>query len=331
MHRFLILALTFAALVSAQTLEDRTLRIQNAPTSADFTELSLSVLSASGTQALSTDADARQFTIRGTDAQLQAAQWVLTEMDRPASAAPPVTKRLTLDGKDEANIVTVFYLSPAISPQSFNELQTAIRTMTDIRYVGPAVQRRALALRGTTEQLDFTAWLLAQPGAQPASYVFPLRPDAKEEALIQRGLFDNQVRVFRYANAPTVQVFNEFQTLLRTISDIRRVYPYVEQRTIFLRATPDQVPLALWLTAQLDKKLPNESKSVSEAYSTADGDLVRIFQFPGATTQDAFRDRATALRTATGIRRFYPFESARTIAARGTPAQIAQLESLFQQ
>lgn len=330
MHRFLLLALTFAALVSAQALEERTLRTQNAATPTDFSELSLAVLTVSGAQALSSDA-ARQFTIRGTDTQLQAAEWVLAELDRAASAAPPVTKRITLDGKDEANIVSVFYLSPAISAQSFNELQTAIRTMTDIRYVGPAVQKRALALRGTAEQLDFAAWLLTQPGAEPASYVFPQRPDAKEEALIQRGLFDNQVRVFRYANAPTVQVFNEFQTLLRTISDIRRVYPYIEQRTVFVRATPDQMPLARWLTAQLDKKLPTESKSVSEAYTAADGDLVRIFHFDGAMTQAAFRDRATALRTTTGIRRFFPFESARTIAARGTPAQIAQLESLFQQ
>jgi hypothetical protein len=331
MHRLLLLVLALATLVSGQALQERTLRIQNAPTPADFTEISLSVISVSGTQAVSSDAEARQFSVRGTDTQLQAAQWALAELDRAASAAPPVTKRFTLDGKDEANVISVFYLSPSLSAQSFNELQTAIRTMTDLRYVGPAVQRHALGLRGTAEQLDFAAWLLAQPSAQPASYVFPQRGDAKEQARIERGEFDNQVRVFRYLHAPDVQRFNEFQTLVRTITDIRRVYPFIEQRTIFLRATPDQVPMAMWLSAQLDKDLPAATKSISPAYTTADGDLVRIFHFDGTTTQAAFRDRATALRTATGIRRFYPFESGRAIAARGTPAQIAQLESLFQQ
>ena len=323
MRRLHLLALTIASILSAQTTEDRTFLVRNAATEQEFNELALAALTVSTAKVKSNDFATRQLAVTGTVPQLQAAEWVLGELDRPASAAPPVSKRLSLEAKAPGDELGVFYLDPAASTQSVNELLTAVRTLSDIRYVGPYASKHAVALRGTPEQLDFAQWLLS-PTRETPTYTFPREADPRENPP------ENYVRVFG-ARAKDVQSFNEVQTLIRTITDTRRVYPNIGSRTIFLRGSEEQADLSLWLTAQLDKDLPLASKSSSPSYTMRNGDIVRVFHYNAAMTQADYKTQTTALRTATGIRRFYPYESARTIAARGTPAQMTQLETLFQQ
>ena len=320
--RRLFLALAAASLLSAQTAQ--TFVIRNAATEQEFNDLANAVLAVSSAKVTARNLETRELGVSGTAPQMRTAEWVLDELDRPASVTPPVAKRLTLETTEPENAVAIFYVDRATTPQGFNELQTALRTLTDVRYVGPSVVKRAIALRGSADQLDFAAWLLTQPDGQATAYTYPRVPDRREYP-------DNIARVFRYPRAIGVQGFNDFQTMVRTISDARRVYPYAEQRVLFLRDSSEAGDIALWLAAQLDRDLPSATKAMSPVYTMTNGDLIRLFHFDAAMTQQAFRDRATTLRTATGIRRVYPYESARTLAVRGTAAQLTQFESLFQQ
>jgi general secretion pathway protein D len=75
----------------------------------------------------------------------------------------------------------------------------------------------------------------------------------EESANKRRDYTDNVVKTFFVTNAATAQEFNEIQTAVRTITDIRRVYPYVAQKAIVVRGDADAVALAEKLIRDLDK------------------------------------------------------------------------------
>lgn len=75
-----------------------------------------------------------------------------------------------------------------------------------------------------------------------------------EESATKRRDFTDQVTKTLYVtNAASAQEFNEIQTAVRTITDIRRVYPYVAQKAIVVRGDLDAVNLAEKLVRDLDK------------------------------------------------------------------------------
>jgi len=139
------------------------------------------------------------------------------------------------------------------------------------------------------------------------------------------------VRVFRFTRAKDVQQFGEAQTMIRTITDTRRVYPYVSKRAIVLRGTEEQIDMTRWVLAQVDKELPFAAKATSGDYTTTTGDVVRMFYYSGGMPLPAFNETQTAMRLATGIRRVFPYASGRVIAARGTAAEIMQATALASQ
>ncbi len=75
----------------------------------------------------------------------------------------------------------------------------------------------------------------------------------EESANKRRDYTDNVVKTFFVTNAASAQEFNEIQTAVRTITDIRRVYPYVAQKAIVVRGDADAVALAEKLIRDLDK------------------------------------------------------------------------------
>lgn len=322
----LLSLIALVPLLSAQTPEEKTFRLQSAATNQDFQEVATAALVMSDlATAKSSDVVQREFSVSGAAEQIRAAEWVVRELDRPPSSTPlPASALYTFETKQRGNEDTmrVFYPAQISSTQDLNEVSTAIRTISDIRRVAVYVSYRAMVVRGTREQVDFVEWLLAE-----------LNRDSPQETFVypKTGDPDNQVRVFRYVRAPEVQTFNEVQTMIRTLTDTRRVYPYIGKRAIAMRGSVEQLDMAQWILAQLEKDLPLAQKTTSGNYATKSGDVVKMFYFTGATNQQAFLETGTAFRTATGIRRFYPFTPGRTLAARGTPAQIAQLAAFASQ
>jgi len=318
----IILPLAFAGLVFAQDSEDRTYRFRSATTEKDYQDLSTAVLTISGLKARAMDTATLELSVRGPLEQVRIADWVVQELDRPAaSTPPPPSNPYTLQTKEPENTIRVFYPSQITTDQSFNEVMTAVRTITDIRYVSPYTSHRAVVLRGTREQLKLAEWVLSELNrdSPQETYVFP---EGRSD--------ENQVRVFRYTRGD-VQQFNEVQTMIRTLTDTRRVYPYIGKRAIVLRGSEEQVDMTKWILAQLDKELPSAVKTSSGDYSLKGGDLMRMFYFSGTMPQKAFQDLQTNLRTATGIRRAFPFVSARTFAVRGTATEISQVAALAAQ
>ena len=148
----------------------------------------------------------------------------------------------------------------------------------------------------------------------------------EESANKRRDYTDNVVKTFFVTNAATAQEFNEIQTAVRTITDIRRVYPYVAQKAIVVRGDADAVALAEKLIRDLDKPKAEVVIDViiMEANSARTRDLAATIASAAGTTGlslgAAFNPRAAITKTATS--------TGTTAAAASTAVPFANLGRL---
>lgn len=89
------------------------------------------------------------------------------------------------------------------------------------------------------------------------TYWKPLTPTTifvtEESANKRRDFEDNVVKTFYVTNATTVQEFQEIQTAIRTLTDIRRMYPYNPLKALVVRGPADAVALTEKLIRDLDR------------------------------------------------------------------------------
>ncbi len=64
---------------------------------------------------------------------------------------------------------------------------------------------------------------------------------------------DEVMKVFYLTNATSVQEIQEIASAVRTVADIRRVFPYIAQKVLVVRGTTDQIALTEQLLRDLDK------------------------------------------------------------------------------
>jgi len=211
-----------------------------------------------------------------------------------------------------------FYLTHTATTQQFMEVVTGIRTITDIREISTDIDQKSVTLHATAAQIGMAEWLfneLDSPVAQPAmphEYRTP-------------GTSDDVVRVFYVITAPTVQDFQEAATLVRTISDIRRVFTYNGRNALMVRGTDAQIGLAEWLVKEL---VPDPPSSTHQYEMAGNDDVVRVLRLPHTATVQDFQKAATAIREATQIKRIFTYNTRRAMALRGTADQIAMAEKL---
>jgi hypothetical protein len=100
--------------------------------------------------------------VRGTAQQIGLANWLLAELDQPAHLSTPYT---TAEGRN--SVVRIFFLSPiptpVSSPSSDPKLQktaTDVRTAANMFHVFTYPPTRAIAMRGTADQIAAAAKML---------------------------------------------------------------------------------------------------------------------------------------------------------------------------
>jgi hypothetical protein len=214
-----------------------------------------------------------------------------------------------------------FYLTHTATVQQFLEVVTTIRTITDIREVSTDNDQKSVTVHATAPQIAMAEWLfneLDSPIAQPAvphEYRTP-------------GTSDDVVRVFYVITAPTVQDFQEVSTLVRTITDMRRVFTYNGRNALVARGTDAQIGLAEWLV----KELVPEPPSSSHQYEMAgNDDIVSVLRLPRTASVQDFQKAVTAIREATHIQRVFTYNTPKAFAVRGTADQIALAERMAAQ
>jgi hypothetical protein len=178
--------------------------------------------------------------IRGTNQQMSLAAWLVDQLNQPANTAAPAPHEYKLPGDDVAR---VFELTHPQTRQQLQEIVTLIRSIGDIQRLFLCNERRAVALRGTAEQVALAAWLVSeldkpvdgqartQDHSQPHEYRLPDSPD-------------NLVRVFYLDSSQSAQDRQKVATQVRAMSGIMRLFVYNALGALAARGTDTQVATA---------------------------------------------------------------------------------------
>jgi len=178
--------------------------------------------------------------VRGTNQQVSLAAWLVDQLNQPANVAAPAPHEYKLPGDDVAR---VFELTYPQTRQQLQEIVTLIRSIGDIQRLFLCNERRAVALRGTVEQVALAAWLVSeldkpvdsqartQDYSQPHEYRLPNSPD-------------NLVRVFYLDSSQSAQDRQKLATQVRVTSGIMRLFVYNALGALAARGTDTQVATA---------------------------------------------------------------------------------------
>ena len=202
--------------------------------------------------------------LRGTPAQVDAAEWLFRELDKPAGV--PNSGKHEYRAPGDADFVTrVFYLAHVKTPQGLQEMVNTIRTIADLPYMFPNTAQQAIALRATPAQAAMVEWLVnaldipqdGPPAAQrrpSVTYPYPEPPKLLSSGAKNPGWApgDTVARVFYLAHIETPQGMQELVNTIRTIADIPRLFPDSASKAVVSRGTASQDTLAEWLLSDLD-------------------------------------------------------------------------------
>jgi hypothetical protein len=304
----------------------RIFHLHHIETTQDLYEFATVVRTLSDLPDARIDEGQKTLSVRGTASQIAIAEFLFTELDRQ-TVPDSVTQEFRVPNNAD-DIVRLFFLHNTANVQDFQEVATTIRTIAEIRRVFTYTTPRALALRGTADQIAAAEFLVRELD-QPAA---AKRTDSRQYQMIDLANHgETAVRVFYLPYTSTIQQFQEAATLVRTISEIRRVFTYNAPKALIVRGTSDQVALTAWMVNELGWPYPG---AVSQTYKYPGNDrngenLVRVFHVINVPTVAAFQQLATQVRTTTQMRRVFTRSEPMALAVRGNEAQLTMVEQML--
>jgi hypothetical protein len=226
------------------------------------------------------------------------------------------------------DLVRVFFLQNVGIVQNLQEVATLIRSTAEIRRLFTYNTPMAIAVRGTPAQLDLAQWLVTELDR-------PLAPKPTTQPARQRlvaGSTEDVVRIFTVANADSIQSLQEIATLVRAMTEIRRVFTYNAPRNVVVRGNPEQIAMAGWLFHELDRPAQTPPGSDPHEYrGPQSNDILRVFYLAHAPTPQRLQEIATQVRTMAEIRRLFTYNQPRALAIRGTPDQLELADRLIKE
>jgi hypothetical protein len=216
--------------------------LTNTATIQDFQEVATTIRTVAEIRRVFTISTSRTLAVRGTADQIAAAAFIVHELDQPASAKRTDSREYRMIDTDwrPEPALRVFYLPYTSTVQQFQEVATLIRTIAETRRLFTYNASRAMIVRGNADQLALTDWMVHELGkpVDPATlaspqYTLPSDPHA-----------ENIVRVFYVKDVPTVQVFQQVATQIRTATGLRRVFTYNATMAMAVRGTAAQIATA---------------------------------------------------------------------------------------
>lgn len=306
----------------------RVFQLHHIQTEQDVQEFATMVRTIADLPQLTVDTAQKSMSLRGTAPQIAIAEFLFTDLDRESVPDAMTHEFRVPDGADD--VVHVFFAPHTATIQQFQEIATTIRTITEIRRVFTYNAPRALAVRGTADQIAAATFLIHELD-QPS--------DAKRADSYQYKMVDTanhgetQVRVFYLPYAATIQDFQEVATTIRTIGEVRRIFTYNSARALIVRGTTDQLAFTGWMVGELGKPVSAGTASTVYNYPASDRNgenLVRVFYVKNVPNVKAFQELATQIRTSTQIRRIFTYNASMALAMRGNEAQLAKAEQMLQ-
>lgn len=221
--------------------------LQTPATTQQFQEVATAVRSIADIRRVFTYNGPKALMVRGTSDQVALADWLIGELDQPASAHTAAVHQYRMRGGFTFDLsdIRVFYLTHAATVKDFQEIAVAIRSIGYIRQVFTYNQPRALIVRSNAAGIAIADWLVnqldtlntGQPRqASPVySYVLHHSPLKTE---------DLAVRVFFLNHAGSDQDFQSAADQVRAQTQITRAFTCNTPRALVLEGTADQIQLA---------------------------------------------------------------------------------------
>ena len=193
--------------------------------------------------------------MRGTADQISMADYFTNELEKSAGAphSHSMTPEYLLPAgpRPNENVTRILFVANSPTIQDFQELATLIRSIAEIRRLFTYSTPKAIAIRGTTDEVAFAEWLfneIDQPRNGESSHASA--PYNYRDSMTTENA--SSVRVFYLHHTATVQDFQKIADTIRTTTGIRRLFTYTSAHALALRATLDQVEQAQRLLTQLD-------------------------------------------------------------------------------
>ncbi len=312
-------------------LQDRVFTFQHAETVQQFQEIVNLIRTIMEIRDVKADNDQKTLTVHGTEEQVTAAGWLVKQLDQAVAPVPdvlgPEYKGITEeDGRGRpvpnSGVLQLLYLPHAATVQDFQEMANALRTVTEIRRAFTYNAGRALAVRGSPEQIAMAKWVAVELDRASAGQI-PGSGATEVDTVTP----NDHLQVLYVSNAKTVQDFQEIANAVRTTAEIRRLFTYNTPRAVIVRGTSNELTMAQWLLTELDK--PAEQGVPEYRVPDAADDIVHVYHLPQTASVQEFQTEANAIRTATGVRRVFTYSAQRALVMRGTVNQLALAENLM--
>jgi len=215
------------------------------PTLQDLQGVATDVRTMANIRRLFTYSAPRVITARGGASQIAVAEWLVSELDQPASQAARKGVHEYRPSGTVDDVVRVFYPTNTGSPQGLQEMATDIRTIAHIRLFFIYTGTTALITRGTAGEMAFVEWLVNELD-QPTRTQGPreYRPS---------GTVDDVVRVFFLTHAESPQRLQQIATEVRSTTEVKQIFTYNAPRAVTVRGTAAQIAMADKMIAERDR------------------------------------------------------------------------------
>jgi hypothetical protein len=207
----------------------------------------------------------------------------------------------------------------ADTPQSWQEINNAVRSIADIKDATVDRTARALTVRGPASRIEAAEWIFkeldrpVQPGI-PNSDMHEYRP---------AGAADTVVSVYYLSRITTPQAIQGVVNAVRSVADIQYVFPVNAMNAVVMRGTAAQIAMGKWAFQQIDgPPLAIQTPEFREFRPQGMGDtVVRFFFLANLRDPQAIQEVVNATRSVADVQRFFPLNQPFGIAMRGTAAQ----------
>lgn len=322
--RIVVILILAASAALAQV--NQALHFTQHQSTQDLQELVTLLRSTADLRQVFLDEPAATVNVSGTAGQIATADWLLHQVDLPRSGVGVHEYRPPAGGDD---VVRVFYVKHAATPQALQEIVTTLRSVADIRRLFVYNKLQALAARGTDQQIALAAWMLERID-QPAGAAMPTPQEYQVGG-------NDVARIFKLTYAETPQQLQEITTLIRSVADLQRLFVCFGPRILALRGPTDRVALSTWLVAELDKPTnaprSGDDPAARHEYRLANdpADTVRVFYLTGAPSSESRQKVVEQVRSTAGIRRLFVYNALGALAVRGSIGQVATAEKTIEE
>jgi hypothetical protein len=134
----------------------RVMYVSNAQTTQEFQEIATAVRTVANIRRVFTYNRPRAMIVRSDAPAVALAQWLLTQLDKPAAADAAIQSSAPYEYDtpyDPDNMIRVFYTPQFATVHDFQQFATQVRTTAGLRRVFTYNEPRAMAVRGTIDQV----------------------------------------------------------------------------------------------------------------------------------------------------------------------------------